>query len=115
MSESFGRKIKQLRLEKKLTLDELAERIGSKKAYIWQLENKTPARPSGKLLLDLANALEVSPDFLIDDESQEQTSSHLESALLRSVKGKGLSQDEIQHLISIADTLAKNVTDKRSK
>ena len=115
MSESFGKKIKHLRIQKKLTLDELAEQIGSKKTYIWQLENKTPARPSGKLLLDLADALGVSPDFLIDDTQEKPTTNHLENALLRSVKGRGLSESELQKLIQIADTLAKNDTDKGSE
>lgn len=114
MSESFGRKIKYLRQEKKLTLDELADKIGSKKAYIWQLENKTPARPSGKLLLDLANALDVDPEYLIDDTRDEPTVSHLETALLRSVKGKGLSETELKQLIDIANTLAKNDGTKSS-
>ena len=115
MSESFGRKIKELRIEKKLTLDELAEMIGSKKTYVWQLENKTPARPSGKLLLDLAKALGVSPDFLIDDSIEEETTDHLESALLRSVHGRGLTEQELRQLIKFADGFAKNVSDKSSK
>lgn len=115
MSEEFGRKIKRLRIEKKLTLDELAVKTGSKKSYIWQLEHKAPARPSGKLLLDLANALDVSPDYLIDDTVELPTADHLENALLRSVKGKGLSQIELEKLIEIANTLARNEPDKSSK
>ena len=108
MYEEFGRKIKKLRLKEKLTLDELAEKIGSKKAYIWQLENKTPARPSGKLLLDLAGALGVSPDFLIDDSIKKQNYDHLEKVFLRSVKGKGLSKEEFEQLLKIADTFGRN-------
>jgi transcriptional regulator with XRE-family HTH domain len=107
MSESFGRKIKRLRVEKKMTLDDLADAIGSKKAYVWQLENKTPARPSGKLLLDLAKALDVSPDYLIDDEVEEPSIDHRADALLRSVKGKGLSPSEFDQLMKIADTFGK--------
>jgi DNA-binding XRE family transcriptional regulator len=40
MSEKIGSRIRALRLEKKLTLDELAEKAGLSKSYLWELENK---------------------------------------------------------------------------
>ena len=43
MSEKIGSKIRALRLEKKLTLDQLAEKSDSSKSYLWELENKDPA------------------------------------------------------------------------
>ena len=36
----FGARIKELRTEKKMTLDQLAEITDSSKSYIWELENK---------------------------------------------------------------------------
>ncbi|WP_461427955.1 helix-turn-helix domain-containing protein [Gymnodinialimonas sp.] len=107
MSSNFGRKIKELRLSRGVTLDDLASRVGSTKAYVWQLENKTPARPSGKLLLDLANALCVAPDFLIDDEQAEPTVDQITDGFLRSIRDKQLTKQELEQLLSIADTLAK--------
>lgn len=113
MSAEFGRKIKELRIKKKLTLDELADIIGSQKAYVWQLENKSPARPSGKILLELASALDVSPDFLLDDAVKEQEEHHLANALLRSVEKQGLTKDKLEQLMNIANTLGNN--DSRTK
>ncbi len=40
MANLLGAKIKELRKEKGLTLEQLAEIIGSGKSYIWDLENK---------------------------------------------------------------------------
>ena len=40
MTSTFGEKIRALRKEKKLTLDQLAEKAQSSKSYIWELENK---------------------------------------------------------------------------
>ena len=40
MANLLGAKIKELRKEKGLTLEQLAELIGSGKSYIWELENK---------------------------------------------------------------------------
>lgn len=70
MTKTFGQKINGERQRLKLTLEELGEKIGSTKAYIWELENKKTARPSAEKLLKLADALEVSPDYLIDDKAE---------------------------------------------
>ena len=46
----LGDRIRNLRKEKGLTLDQLAEQSGSSKSYIWELENKSPPRPSAEKL-----------------------------------------------------------------
>jgi len=65
MAKSLGEKIRNLRKEKGFTLDELAANAGSSKSYIWELENKNPPRPSGEKLTLIAEALGVTPDFLL--------------------------------------------------
>jgi transcriptional regulator with XRE-family HTH domain len=69
----FGERIKQLRLERELTLDQLAQATESSKSYIWELENKNPPRPSAEKLAAIATALGVTVDFLIgaDDQTLE--------------------------------------------
>ena len=52
--------------------NELGEKISSTKAYVWELENKSNARPSADKLLKIADALSVSPEFLINDDLEEQ-------------------------------------------
>ena len=72
MSTTIGEKIKALREEKGYTLDELAQRAGSSKSYVWELENRNPPRPSAEKLAKIAGALEVTMDYFIDDEIPEE-------------------------------------------
>ena len=61
----FGKRIKELRTEKKMTLDQLADATGSSKSYIWELENKNPPRPSADKLASIAEVLGTTVDVLI--------------------------------------------------
>ncbi len=65
---TFGKKIKELRTAKGLTLDQLATATGCSKSYIWELENKDPPRPSAEKLADIAAVLGVTTDYLIGRE-----------------------------------------------
>jgi transcriptional regulator with XRE-family HTH domain len=65
MSEKIGSRIRALRLEQKLTLDQLAEKAGSSKSYLWELENKDPPRPSAEKLAGIAEALGVTVDYFM--------------------------------------------------
>ncbi len=68
MATALGDKIRALRKERKLTLDKLAELTGSSKSYIWELENKTPPRPSAEKLSRIADELGVTIEYLLDAE-----------------------------------------------
>lgn len=67
MANILGEKIRKLRKEKGLTLDKLAELTGSSKSYIWELENKNPPRPSADKLGKIAEQLETTMEFLLDE------------------------------------------------
>lgn len=66
---SVGDKIKSLRKQKGLTLEQLGDLTGSSKSYIWALENKTPPRPSADKIQKIADVLGVTPAFLLDQEA----------------------------------------------
>lgn len=66
----FGDRIKALRSERGLTLDQLAQNTGSSKSYIWELENKNPPRPSAEKLSAIASALGVTVDYLLGADEQ---------------------------------------------
>ena len=70
----FGTRIKELRKEKKLTLEQLADATKSSKSYIWELENKEkPPRPSAEKLSAIAKALGVTVDYLLGSDEQTKT------------------------------------------
>lgn len=70
---SLGEKIKTLRKGKNLTLQQLADMIGSGKSYIWEIENRGLKSPSAEKIALIANALDVTADFLLDNELAEIT------------------------------------------
>lgn len=67
----LGKKIRKARKGMELTLDQLARRIGSTKSYVWELENKPKSRPSADKIFKLASALDVTAEYLIDNEKKE--------------------------------------------
>ncbi|MFC0341957.1 helix-turn-helix domain-containing protein [Paracoccus niistensis] len=65
MATPMGERLRLLRKERGLTLDQLAQMSGSSKSYVWELENKAPPRPSAEKLSGIAAALGTTVDFLI--------------------------------------------------
>lgn len=115
MSFEFGEKLRRRRLELGLTLDQLAEKIGSRKAYVWQLENKKPAKPSGELLLKIANVLDISAEYLIDDTVQDPTDKQVRIALARGARNRGLTQADLDKLFKLSGLGSNGEVDKGSK
>ncbi len=102
----FGSRIKELRTEKKMTLDQLAAATESSKSYIWELENKNPPRPSAEKLSAIAKALGVTVDYLVG--ADEQTKAEAEDVAFFREYSEMPEQTRIQ-LRAIAKTLtAKN-------
>lgn len=83
MTNALGEKIRKLRKEKGYTLDRLAELTESSKSYIWELENKSPPRPSADKVSRIAEALGVTSDFLSDDIATTPTQDVKDAAFFR--------------------------------
>ncbi|MAZ87927.1 MAG: transcriptional regulator [Cellvibrionaceae bacterium] len=69
MPTALGSKIKKLREEKGYTLEKLADLTDSSKSYIWELENKSPPRPSAEKVSKIAEQLGVTIEYLLDSEA----------------------------------------------
>jgi len=67
LTTSLGEKFKRHRQEKGYSLDKLAELTESSKSYIWELETRDTRKPSGEKLTRIAQALEVTTDYLLDE------------------------------------------------
>jgi transcriptional regulator with XRE-family HTH domain len=74
MPSALGEKIRRLRQEKRMTLDELGQAAGSSKSYVWELENRGPPRPSADKLQRIAAALGVTVEYLLDNEANHAPS-----------------------------------------
>lgn len=61
-----GQRIKQLRLEKNMTLEELGNKVGVGKSTVRKWENGIIANMRRDKISKLASALECSPAYLMD-------------------------------------------------
>ncbi len=72
----LANKLKELRKEKNLTLEELAERLGTSKQTIHRYENGIISNIPHDKVRSLARALEVAPSELMGWEDEEALVSH---------------------------------------
>jgi|ERR1700733_4414375 transcriptional regulator with XRE-family HTH domain len=102
---SLAAKLKQLRMSKKLSLQDVADQIGASKAHIWDLETGRSKNPSIELLTKLAKVFSVSvADIIGENPSGEDEEPQLK-AMYRELKDLSPSDREaiqqmMDHLIS---------------
>ncbi len=85
MPTPLGDKIRAERKRLKLTLDKLAEKTDSSKSYIWELENRPVVRPSAEKISKIAEVLEVTVEYLLDDGRQTPTKSDADEVFFRRI------------------------------
>ncbi len=73
---NFGQRLKKARLDKGFSQTELANQVGIHYTQIGRYETKG-AQPSAEILSKLANALEVSSDYLTNGTSDDLAESSL--------------------------------------
>lgn len=83
LSRKIGGQIRKLRIERRLTLDKLAEDAGLSKSYLWELENKSPPRPSAEKLAGVAKALGVTVDYFMGADTPADLESAEDRAFFR--------------------------------
>ena len=83
MAASMGTKLRDLRKKQNLTLDKLAELASLSKSYLWELENRDSAKPSAEKLTAIADALGVSTNYFMEDDTREPEERHLDEAFFR--------------------------------
>jgi Predicted transcriptional regulators len=76
---NLGDRIKDLRKQKNMSQSELADKVGISYAQIGRYETKG-AQPPAETLKKIADALRVSPDFLIYGTSDEKAKTKLTDA-----------------------------------
>jgi transcriptional regulator with XRE-family HTH domain len=73
-SMSIGVRLKELRVKKNKSLQELGDAVGASKAHIWEIERGGSKNPSMDLLTKLAEYFDVSVSYLVGEQppSEEQ-------------------------------------------
>ena len=101
MPSSLGDKIRALRKQKKLSLEQLAELTDSSKSYIWELENKDEPKPSADKAAKIAAVLEVTTEFLLTDNTASPDEKVVDEAFFR--KYQTMPEDTKKKIRKILD------------
>lgn len=102
MPSLLGEKIRALRKQKKLSLEQLAVLTDSSKSYIWELENKDEPNPSAEKIARIATVLEVTTEFLLSGSVATPDETVIDEAFFR--KYKSMPENTKKQLRKILDT-----------
>ncbi|AEI71141.1 hypothetical protein [EBPR siphovirus 5] len=73
IAKTIGNRLAELRAERGLTLQDVADRTGLSKTHVWELEAGRTRNPSIDTAVRLARALGVSLDYLTGIDSAAPT------------------------------------------
>lgn len=86
MPTPLGERVREQRQKRGLTLEGLAERVGSSKSYMWEIENKDVARPSAEKLALIATALDTTVEYLLAGDGDQEEENADDIAFFRKYK-----------------------------
>lgn len=104
MPNALGEKIRELRKQQKLTLEQLAIRAGSSKSYIWELENKNPPRPSAEKLSKIAAELGTTIEYLLDEGGKVDANDAADASFFRQYQSLDpKTKEKIRQMVDLWD------------
>ncbi|MGG0186552.1 helix-turn-helix domain-containing protein [Bacillus rhizoplanae] len=96
----IGERIKRLRLQRGISLTELAEKAGVAKSYISSIERNLQKNPSIQFLEKISNVLHVSVDVLLHDEPTEEQAMDSEWInLVKEAMHSGVSKEQFREFL----------------
>ena len=100
----IGAKLKQLRIRKGESLQQLADAVGASKPHIWELEAEKTANPSLDLLKKIAEHFNVPVSHLLEELADLD-------ALIFGREFAGLTEADKKLLWQMAERIAGKKTD----
>ncbi|WP_043931339.1 helix-turn-helix domain-containing protein [Bacillus sp. EB01] len=113
----IGDRVKKIRMEKKMSLSELAEQAGVAKSYISSLERNLQRNPSIQFLEKISAVLDVSVDQLIH-ESPASGGDDLDRDWMKLVKeamDSGVSKEQFREFLEFNRWRIKQGNDGSNK
>jgi XRE family transcriptional regulator of biofilm formation len=92
----IGDRVKRLRLEKKMSLSELAEQAGVAKSYLSSLERNLQRNPSIQFLEKIAAVLNVPVDHLIHENINEEELDRDWMNIVKEAMNSGVSKEQFR-------------------
>jgi transcriptional regulator with XRE-family HTH domain len=100
--KAFGKRINTARKEKRVTSEKLSEIVGKNAVFIRQIEgaNKLPSLPT---FVDICNALNVSPNYLLFDSIKDNAQDNVEEIIIQKIRM--LTPEQTKVVLSVFETL----------
>lgn len=86
---SFARRLHELRIANRLSLQDVADRVGISKAHVWNLEKGLSENPSMELVLKLAELFRVRVADLVGENPDAPNEDPAMVAMFRDLKKLG--------------------------
>ena len=96
---NFARKLSQLRIANRMSLQDVATAIGVSKAHVFNLEKGTTANPSMELVVKLATLFRVRVSDLVGDNPEGDDQPPEMVAMFRDLKSLDKSDRETIQLL----------------
>jgi transcriptional regulator with XRE-family HTH domain len=109
--KNIGNRIRDERLRARLTQWQLAEKAGCNESYIGQIERGVK-NPSLEIIVNIANALNITVDFLISDNIKTDQINGLFDEAIAILKNR--DPEEIRILINV-NRLFLDLMDRKEK
>jgi transcriptional regulator with XRE-family HTH domain len=107
---AIGDRLKELRLKKGQSLQQVADAIGASKAHIWELESNRSKNPSLDLLQKLSGHFGTTVAYLIDEQPGDLTRAD-QFFRRNSLKFEGMTDEDFE----IFEKLLDRITDSERK
>lgn len=101
---TLGERLKKLREEKELTLEYVAQKVGTTKVSISRYE-KNYREPKGEMLILLADFYDVSTDYLLGRDTSAENN----------IKEKHKLSPEVETIAAHLESKDKEITPKKMK
>ncbi len=98
MATRLGEKLRDLRKQRGLTLEKLADMAGLSKSYLWELENRESQRPSAEKLTARQMHWELGLVSL-EDDLREPEERHLDDAFFRAIKPEPEAKAQLRKIL----------------
>lgn len=95
----IGERVKKLRLEKKMSLSELAEQAGVAKSYLSSLERNLQSNPSIQFLEKIAGVLHVPVDYLIHEHLDDDQLDSEWMKLVKEAMESGVTKEQFREYL----------------
>lgn len=109
---SFARKLHDLRIAKRLSLQDVADAVGVTKAHVFNLEKGNTANPSMELVVKLAEFFRVRVSDLVGENPHNEDEPAEMVAMFRDLKSLG--EDDRETIKMLMETMKKKRQDQRS-